>query len=70
MTIVERNFRCRGGEIDIVAREGTTTVFVEVRLRSRASHGTGVETVTGTKRKRIILAARVYAAGRDLGTRC
>jgi putative endonuclease len=35
LTLVERNFRVRGGEIDLVCRDGTTTVFVEVRLRSR-----------------------------------
>jgi Holliday junction resolvase-like predicted endonuclease len=34
---VERNFRVRGGEIDLICRDGTTTVFVEVRLRSRAT---------------------------------
>ncbi len=44
----------------------TSTVFVEVRLRSRTSHGAGVETVTGAKRKRIVHAARLYAAAKGL----
>jgi putative endonuclease len=66
LTVIERNFRCRGGEIDIVARDGESTVFVEVRQRSSESHGAGVETVTGAKRKRIIHAARLYAAAKGL----
>ena len=42
LTIVERNYRCRLGEIDLVARDGGTTVFVEVRKRASAAFG-GVE---------------------------
>jgi len=34
LTRVERNYRCRGGEIDLIARDGNTLVFVEVRLRA------------------------------------
>jgi len=66
LTVLERNFRCRGGEIDIVARDRDTTVFVEVRQRSSDSHGASVETVTGAKRRRIVQAARLYAATRGL----
>ncbi len=62
MQILERNFRCRAGEIDIVARDGATVVFVEVKERASASHGSAVEAVTVAKRLRIIRAARLYAA--------
>ncbi len=62
MRVLERNFRCRGGEIDIVARDGEAIVFVEVKERSGTSHGTAVEAVTPTKRRRIVRAARIYAA--------
>ena len=66
LAIVERNYRCRSGEVDIVAREGGTTVFVEVKERGGQSHGEGLEAVTFGKRRRIIRAARLYAASRDL----
>jgi putative endonuclease len=71
LAILERNYRCRGGEIDLVAREGTTLVFVEVRYRrSRAFGGAGAS-VDARKQARILLAARHYLAGRgDVPCRC
>ena len=60
LTIVERNFRTRGGEIDIVARKGDVLVFVEVRSREDAAFGTPEESVTLAKRRRIVAAARQY----------
>ena len=66
LTILDRNFRCRSGEVDVVAREGPTTVFVEVKARSGASHGSGQESVTFGKRRRVVRAARLYAASRGL----
>lgn len=65
-SILERNFRCRSGEIDVVAREGDATVFVEVKDRTGSSHGAGHEAVTFGKRRRIVRAARLYAASRGL----
>jgi putative endonuclease len=64
--VVERNYRCRSGEVDVVAREGDTTVFVEVKERHGDSHGQGHEAVTFGKRRRIVRAARLYAAARGL----
>jgi putative endonuclease len=58
--IVERNFHCRGGEIDIVARIAGYLVFVEVRLRSSQRFGSGAESVDGRKRQRLVRAARYY----------
>ena len=65
-TVLTRNFRCRSGEIDVVAREGATTVFVEVKHRRGASHGEGYESVTRGKRQRLVRAARLFAAQRGL----
>ncbi|MCU0241210.1 MAG: YraN family protein [Vicinamibacteria bacterium] len=62
MDIIECNFRVRSGEIDIVAREGQTTVFVEVKERQASAHGEAVEAVTYEKRRRIVRAARIYAS--------
>lgn len=64
--VLARNFRCRSGEIDIVAREGGVTVFVEVKERSSTDHGQGYEAVTFGKRLRVIRAARLFAASRGL----
>jgi putative endonuclease len=64
--ILERNFRCRSGEVDVVARDGDATVFVEVKDRGGSSHGEGHEAVTLGKRRRIIRAARLYAATHGL----
>jgi putative endonuclease len=62
-----RNYRCRSGEIDIVARDSSdTTVFVEVKDRRVVSHGQGFEAVTFGKRRRVVRAARLYAASHGL----
>jgi putative endonuclease len=66
MSIVERNYRCKGGEIDIVARDGETVVFVEVKERGGSSHGAAVEAVTREKRRRLLRAARLYTATHGL----
>ena len=60
LTIVERNFRTRGGEIDIVARKGDLLVFVEVRSREVPDFGAPEASVTPAKRRRIVGAARRY----------
>jgi len=61
LVILAMNFRCRSGEVDIVAREGEAVAFVEVKERSGASHGEGYEAVGFGKRRRIVRAARLYA---------
>lgn len=60
LRILERNYHCRMGEIDLVAAEGATLVFVEVRLRSEASHGGALESISARKRARIVAAANHY----------
>jgi putative endonuclease len=67
--VLARNYRCRGGEIDVIVEEGDVLVFVEVKQRSGSSHGGGAEAVTRTKRRRIIHAARLFAARRGLSDR-
>jgi len=62
LAIVGRNYRCRGGEIDIIARDGRTLVFVEVRLRRNRAFGGAAESITATKRRRLRLAAEHYLA--------
>ncbi|MDD2885104.1 MAG: YraN family protein [Dechloromonas sp.] len=64
LQLVDRNFRIRGGEIDLIMRHGTTLVFVEVRQRSRSDYGGAGASITAGKRRRLILAARHYLARR------
>jgi putative endonuclease len=62
LTIVTRNYRCRSGEIDVIARDRDTLVFVEVRLRSSPAFGGAAASITAAKRQRIARAARHYLA--------
>jgi putative endonuclease len=58
--IIEMNFRCREGEIDIVAREGDTVIFCEVKARRSDKFGTALEGVTPAKIAKLRKAAEVY----------
>ncbi|MGI6118828.1 MAG: YraN family protein [Bilifractor sp.] len=58
--ILTRNFRCRFGEIDLVASDGDTLVFVEVKYRKTASSGLPEEAVSFQKRKTIAKVADYY----------
>lgn len=62
LVITTHNYRCRFGEIDLVAREGGTLVFVEVRRRKSDDFGGAAESITAAKRARLIRAARHYLA--------
>lgn len=64
--ILHRNYRFRRGEIDIIARDGQTVVFVEVKTRSGRSHGEPEEAVTQEKVRRIRRIASAYLARRRL----
>lgn len=57
---IEQNFSCRMGEIDLIMLDRQTMVFVEVRLRNNANHGSGAESVTRSKMRRIIRTAEFY----------
>ena len=60
--LVEKNYRCSHGEIDIVARHKDMLVFVEVRGKSGASFGSPEESVTKLKKQRLVAAALDYIA--------
>ncbi len=64
--VVERNYRCRGGEIDLIALHGSTVVFVEVRTRAAEAMVHPFESVDGNKRRRIVTAARYYVMSKHL----
>lgn len=58
--ILARRYRRRGGEIDIIARDTTTVVFVEVKAREGSAFGSGADAITARKRRRIVLIAQDY----------
>src|SRR6267154_2583650 len=58
--IVARRYRCRGGELDIIARDGPTLVFVEVKARDSRAFGDAAEAVTWRKQQRIVRLATEY----------
>lgn len=60
LRLLERNFRCRLGEIDLVMRDGTTVVFVEVRQRRSSRFGSAAESVSEGKLRRIRAAAELW----------
>jgi putative endonuclease len=65
-TIVARNYRCRAGEIDLVALDGSVLVFVEVRSRRGTLAGTPLESIDGRKQARVARVAQHFVATRGL----
>lgn len=64
-TIVEMGFTCRFGEIDVIARQGSQVVFVEVKLRAGESAARAADAVGQRKQRRLLSAARHWIALRD-----
>jgi putative endonuclease len=67
--ILERRFRTDRGEIDIVAQDGPTLVFVEVRARATDECGAAAETVTDAKKRQVSRMAAAYLATHEAGSR-
>lgn len=66
--IIDRNWRCREGEIDLIVRDGAVLVFCEVKTRTSDRFGTGLEAVTVAKQKRLrVLAAKWLREHQVLG---
>jgi putative endonuclease len=59
-TIIERNYNCRRGEIDIIATKDSYICFVEVKYRNTSGYGTAIDTITKAKIKKILLTAKRY----------
>lgn len=67
--ILARNYRCRQGEVDLVALDGRTVVFVEVKARRGVGWGDPLEAVTPAKQRRLLRAAAHFLARHRLGER-
>jgi putative endonuclease len=63
LVVVKRNYRCRGGEIDLIVRDRDMLVFVEVRLRSSSAFGGARASITAAKRRRLKFAAGLFLSG-------
>jgi putative endonuclease len=60
LTLVERNFRCAGGELDLIMRDGAHLVFVEVRQRKNRGYGGAAASITPAKQGRMRIAAQTF----------
>lgn len=65
--IIERNYRCRHGELDIVAMDGEIISFIEVKTRATDSFGTPAGSVDERKQRHITKASMTYIAEKGLG---
>jgi putative endonuclease len=65
LRLLDRNWRCREGELDIVAREGDALVFCEVKTRRAVGYGHPVEAVTPAKQRRLRILAQRWLAAHD-----
>ncbi len=66
MVILERNWRCPAGELDIVARDGDVLVFCEVKTRTSVAFGSPLEAVTASKAARLRRLAAAWMQAHDL----
>lgn len=70
LAIVARNYHCRYGEIDLIARDGATLVFVEVRARSSNAFGGAAASITTGKQQKLTRTALHYLAGAGRTPQC
>ena len=66
LTLVQRNYRCRFGEIDLLMQDDDILVFVEVRFRSSGNFGGSIESIDASKRRKLIFAANHYLQTTDI----
>jgi putative endonuclease len=60
LKVVQQNFRCRSGEIDIIAFDRDTLVFIEVKLRQNQNYASAGESITYSKQQRILRTAQYF----------
>ena len=63
--VIERNFRCKSGEIDIIAQDQDTFCFIEVKTRSTGQFGSGFDAITSSKQRKLVKSALWYCAMHD-----
>ena len=63
LVLLARNYLCKGGELDLIMRDGASIVFVEVRLRSGTAYGGALASITPAKQRRMVVAAHTWLQG-------
>ena len=62
LKLIQQNYHCRYGEIDLIMHDGETLVFAEVRLRSRGDYGGGAASINAAKQLKLVKTAQHYLA--------
>lgn len=70
LVLIEKNFNCRVGEIDLIMNDNNNIVFVEVRYRRSNNFGSGAETITASKQLKLIKTASLYLQQHDKLNKC
>jgi len=70
LVLVTQNYRCRFGEIDLIMRDKTTLVFIEVRMRTNDFFGGAAASITPSKQVKLLRAARHYLSGLNTEPAC
>ena len=70
LVLLQRNYLCRGGELDLIMRDGASVVFVEVRLRSGSAFGGALASITPAKQRRMTVAAQTWLLGQKTMPPC
>jgi len=70
LVLVEQNYRCRFGEIDLIMRDGETLVFIEVRMRTNEKYGGAAASITSKKQAKILRTARYYLTELEIESAC
>jgi len=70
LELVTQNYRCRFGEIDLIMRDKTMLVFVEVRMRTNDFFGGAAASITPSKQAKLLRAARHYLSGLNTEPAC
>jgi putative endonuclease len=70
LRLLNRNYRCKSGEIDLVMQQNNTLVFVEVRYRQSSHFGSAAESVTSSKQRKLLLTANHYLQKNGLDRPC
>lgn len=65
-SVIERNFRCPFGEVDLIAEKGDVLAFIEVKTRSNENYGAPNEAVDGRRKQRYKNCVRFYFANREI----